>query len=67
MKVAVTGATGFTGGHLVRELARRGHTVTALVRTSSNVAWLEKYISAAHACDLTDASSIAHSCQALRR
>ena len=31
-KVFVTGATGFLGGHLVAELARRGHEVVALVR-----------------------------------
>lgn len=32
MKVAVLGATGRTGGPLVRELQRRGHDVRALVR-----------------------------------
>lgn len=32
MKVLVTGATGFTGGHLARTLAERGETVRALVR-----------------------------------
>ena len=32
MTVLVTGATGFTGGHLARLLARRGDTVRALVR-----------------------------------
>jgi dihydroflavonol-4-reductase len=36
----VTGATGFTGGHLARELSRRGHAVRALVRPGSDVSSL---------------------------
>src|SRR5512141_1590664 len=32
MQVLVTGATGFTGGHLARWLTARGHRVRALVR-----------------------------------
>ena len=35
MNVLVTGATGFTGGHLAAGLRQRGHTVRALVRTRS--------------------------------
>lgn len=33
MKALVTGATGFVGSHLVETLRRRGHAVTALVRS----------------------------------
>ena len=35
MKVLVTGATGFTGGHLAQYLAGRGDEVRALVRARS--------------------------------
>jgi nucleoside-diphosphate-sugar epimerase len=38
VRVLVTGATGFTGGHLARALAARGDTVSALVRTESPAA-----------------------------
>jgi uncharacterized protein YbjT (DUF2867 family) len=34
MRVALTGATGFTGRRVVAELLRRGHAVSALVRPS---------------------------------
>jgi nucleoside-diphosphate-sugar epimerase len=41
MRVLVTGATGFTGGHLARALAARGHEVRALVRDLASPAPLE--------------------------
>lgn len=41
-KVFVTGASGFTGGHLCRILTGRGYSVKALVRKSSKVEALKK-------------------------
>ena len=32
MKIALTGATGFMGSHVLAELLSRGHEVAALVR-----------------------------------
>ena len=41
MKVLVTGATGFIGGNLARELYRRGYQVRALVRPNSSTLTIE--------------------------
>ena len=40
MKVLVTGASGFTGSHLVKALERRGDQVVALVRKTSDLSRL---------------------------
>lgn len=41
MHVLLTGATGFLGGHIARELISNGHRVRALVRPSSDTTILE--------------------------
>ena len=42
MKVLVTGATGFTGGHLARGLKARGYSVTAMVRDVARAGDLQR-------------------------
>lgn len=42
MKMLVTGATGFIGSHLVKELLLRKHSVRALALPGEDAAWLEK-------------------------
>ena len=41
MKCFVTGASGFVGGNLVRELVSQGHSVRALLRDSSDLRGLD--------------------------
>ncbi len=43
MKAIVTGGTGFIGSHLVEELVLRGYSVTCLVRSTSNLQWIEGF------------------------
>jgi dihydroflavonol-4-reductase len=57
VNVLVTGATGFTGGHLARALARRGYAVRALVRDPRRAADLGRAGVTLVPGDLTDATS----------
>ncbi len=58
MKVLVTGATGFTGGHLVRRLRARGEDVRVLVRHPDRAADLAKLGAEVAKGDLTNPSSL---------
>jgi dihydroflavonol-4-reductase len=49
MKVFITGATGFVGGHVARELASRGADLRILTRRTSNLANLEGLVSGSDA------------------
>lgn len=44
MKIAVIGATGFVGSHLVTELANRGHQVTAIARNTAKLSPLKNVV-----------------------
>jgi nucleoside-diphosphate-sugar epimerase len=59
LRVLVTGATGFTGGHLARALVRRGETVRALVRDLARAQMLGESGVTLVAGDLADAASLA--------
>jgi nucleoside-diphosphate-sugar epimerase len=59
VRVLVTGATGFTGGHLARHLASRGQEVAALVRTPASADHLKQHGIEIRAGDLRDRRSLA--------
>lgn len=63
MKIFVTGATGFVGHHVARELASRGADLRLLVRKSSNLSNLEGIFTGSqgdtHIGDLSDPATIA--------
>ena len=58
MKTFVTGATGFLGSHVARQLAERGESVRVLVRPSSDVRALEGLQAERFAGDLRDPASL---------
>jgi nucleoside-diphosphate-sugar epimerase len=58
MKVALTGATGFIGSHVLTELQEHGHEVTAFVRDASKAEILADRGAAATAVDLYDRAAV---------
>ncbi len=58
MKVFVTGATGFIGGHLVRALVARGDQVAAVVRNPAKAQDLAALSVKLYAGDITDKESM---------
>jgi nucleoside-diphosphate-sugar epimerase len=59
MKVALTGATGFIGSHVLAELHEHGHEVTALVRNDDQADVIAARGAAASVVDLHDRPSVA--------
>jgi dihydroflavonol-4-reductase len=58
MKYALTGATGFVGGHLARQLRDAGHEVIAVVRTPAKARDLEELGVTVVPGDVTSRSSL---------
>jgi len=68
MKILVTGATGFIGGNLARELWHKGYQVRALVRPGSNTLTIEDTGIEQVSGDILDAESVRRAitgCQAV--
>src|SRR6187431_2237278 len=58
MKAFVTGGSGFTGGAFCAHLRSRGHEVVALVRPTSDTAWLRSLGVELVTGDLKDVASL---------
>jgi nucleoside-diphosphate-sugar epimerase len=59
MKVALTGATGFIGSHVLTELHEHGHEVTALVRNDAGAGLVKARGATPVVNDLSDRSEVA--------
>ena len=58
MKIFVTGATGFLGGFLIDRLLEKGHSVSVLVRKSSNLKYLDQTKTKVFYGEITDYDSL---------
>jgi len=60
--IFITGATGLVGSHAAEEALRRGHTVRALVRPTSDTRWLDRWGVEKVPGDLEDAEALKRGC-----
>jgi dihydroflavonol-4-reductase len=67
MTTLVTGATGFLGNHVARQLVAAGHSVRILVRSTSNLASLDGLNAERVIGDLQDMGSLDRAMKGVRR
>jgi dihydroflavonol-4-reductase len=67
MTTLVTGATGFLGSHVARQLVSAGHSVRVLVRSNSNQQALDGLVADRAVGDLQDMSSLDQAMKGVRR
>ncbi len=67
MTTLVTGATGFLGSHVARQLVSAGHSVRVLVRTTSNQQALDGLVAERVVGDLQDMASLDRAMRGVRR
>ncbi len=58
MKYFITGATGFVGGEIVRQLVKAGHEVRAVVRDPQKAQWMNELGIKLYKGDVTDKESM---------
>ncbi len=58
MKILVTGASGFLGGHLVETLANKGYKIIAMVRETSNIELIKDLVFEFRYADLSEPETI---------
>ncbi len=67
MTTLVTGATGFLGSHVARQLVTAGHSVRVLVRSTSNLQALDGLAAERVVGDLQDMASLDRAMKGVRR
>ena len=67
MTTLVTGATGFLGSHVARQLVTTGHSVRVLVRSTSNLQALDGLNAERVVGDLQDMMSLDRAMKGVRR
>src|SRR5262249_62163878 len=58
LRILISGATGFVGGHAADACVQRGHTVSTIARAGSDTARLEQHGVGIHRGDITDGDGL---------